>query len=168
MIAKGCTHIFLEKPGAPSVGELEEMAAYAEDKGVAVYMGYNKNVTKYVTLAREFEAKTPGAVTTFIHNNAYGTDELGECFERNSEGMLKNMAVHELALLVTYYGVTADTIESVVADKEYSNCLTIGLVSVVNFQSLVAHCGSWIKYIAPPCSHPLYHSPYYPPHHQPQ
>jgi len=126
VIAKGCTHIFLEKPGAPSVGELEEMAAYAEDKGVAVYMGYNKNVTKYVTLAREFEAKTPGAVTTFIHNNAYGTDELGECFERNSEGMLKNMAVHELALLVTYYGVTADTIESVVADKEYSNCLTIG------------------------------------------
>jgi len=126
VIAKGCTHIFLEKPGAPSVGELEEMAAYAAEKGVEVYMGYNKNVTKYVTLAREFEAKTPGAVTTFIHNNAYTRDELSECFERNSEGMLKNMAVHELALLVTYYGVTAETIESVVADKEYSECLTLG------------------------------------------
>ena len=103
-------------------------------------MGYNKNVTKYVTLAREFEvkirdhsftwfhpnnqpkaasptcsrglvgwlvgcqythtyarmpihfqAKTPGAVTTFVHNNAYKREELPECFERNSEGMLKNM-----------------------------------------------------------------------------
>jgi len=125
VIAKGCTHIFLEKPGAPTVGELEDMAAYAQAKGVEVYMGYNKNVTKYVTLAREFEAKTPGAVTTFVHNNAYKREELPECFERNSEGMLKNMAVHELALLTTYYGVRADNIASVVADKEYSECLTL-------------------------------------------
>ena len=48
-----CTHIFLEKPGAPSVGELEEMAAYAADKGVEVYMGYNKNVTPYVLKVRD-------------------------------------------------------------------------------------------------------------------
>jgi len=26
-----------------------------------------------------------------------------ECFERNAEGMLKNMAIHELALLATYW-----------------------------------------------------------------
>ena len=38
--------VFLEKPGAPTVGELEEMAAYAKSKGVGVFMGYNKNVTK--------------------------------------------------------------------------------------------------------------------------
>ena len=45
MIDHGVTHIFLEKPGAPSVAELQEMQAYAKSKGVPVYMGYNKNVT---------------------------------------------------------------------------------------------------------------------------
>ena len=135
MIAAGATHVFLEKPGAPSVAELQEMKAYAASKGVPVYMGYNKNVTPYVQKvgggvvvvvvvvpiypsspypcarprpcpwqAIEFERKTPGASTTFVHLNAYKTEELGECFERNAEGMLKNMAIHELAVLATYYG----------------------------------------------------------------
>lgn len=90
--------------------------SYAKTKGVPVYMGYNKNVTPYVLKvlerirngggvagapsdhvcvhtmqALEFQKKTPGASTTFIHNNAYTPPELGECFERNAEGMLKNM-----------------------------------------------------------------------------
>ena len=39
--------------------------------------------------------------------------------------MLKNMAIHELALLATYYGVTVDNIESVEPDAEYSRCLTL-------------------------------------------
>ena len=110
------------------------MKAYAASKGVPVYMGYNKNVTPYVQKvggggggvvvsiypsypypwprpcpcpwqAIEFERKTPGASTTFVHLNAYKTEELGECFERNAEGMLKNMAIHELAVLATYYGL---------------------------------------------------------------
>ena len=125
VIAAGCTHVYLEKPGAPTVGELEEMKAYAKEKGVPVYMGYNKNVTPYVLKALEFEKANPGSATTFIHNNAYQEEELGECFERNAEGMLKNMAIHELALLATYYGVTVDNIESVVPDAEYSRCLTL-------------------------------------------
>ena len=45
VIEAGCTHVYLEKPGAPTVGELEEMVAFAKSKGVPVYMGYNKNVT---------------------------------------------------------------------------------------------------------------------------
>ena len=101
------------------------MVAYAKSKGVPVYMGYNKNVTPYVLKALEFEKKTPGATTKFVHNNAYKEDELPECFERNAEGMLKNMAIHELALLATYYGVTVDNIESVEPDAEYSRCLTL-------------------------------------------
>jgi len=125
VIAAGCTHVYLEKPGAPTVAELEEMKAYAKKKGVPVYMGYNKNVTPYVLKALEFEQKTAGASTTFVHNNAYKEEELGECFERNAEGMLKNMAIHELALLATYYGVTVDNIESVTPDAEYSRCLTL-------------------------------------------
>jgi len=125
VIEAGCTHVFLEKPGAPSVAELEEMVKYAKVKGVPVSRGYNKNVTPYVRKALEFEKETPGASTTFVHNNAYKEEELGECFERNAEGMLKNMAIHELAVLATYYGVTVDNIESVVPDSEYSRCLTL-------------------------------------------
>jgi len=125
VIEAGATHVFLEKPGAPSVKELQEMRAYAASKGVPVYMGYNKNVTPYVQKAIEFERKTPGASTTFVHLNAYKTEELGECFERNAEGMLKNMAIHELAVLATYYGVTVENIESVVPDVEYSEMLTL-------------------------------------------
>ena len=39
--------------------------------------------------------------------------------------MLKNMAIHELALLATYWGVTVDTIESVTPDADFSRCLTL-------------------------------------------
>ena len=42
VIDAGCTCVYLEKPGAPSVPELEEMAAYAKSKNIPVYMGYNK------------------------------------------------------------------------------------------------------------------------------
>jgi len=125
-IDKGIQNIYLEKPGAPTVAELQGMADYAKERGVGVFMGYNKNVTKYVTLAREFEAKTPGAVTTFVHNNAYKPAELPECFERNAEGMLKNMAVHECALLVTYYDVSVDNIQSVEFDEQFTSCQTLG------------------------------------------
>jgi hypothetical protein len=41
-IAKGCKCIYLEKPGAPTVKELEEMKAEAEEAGIEVLMGYNK------------------------------------------------------------------------------------------------------------------------------
>ena len=122
-LGAGVSHIFLEKPGAPTVAALEGMAKQTEAAGVPVSMGYNKNVTKYVAEARAAEATAgDGASTKFIHNNAYAPEELDECFQRNAEGMLKNMAVHELALAVTYYGVTAENIASVVADKDYSVC----------------------------------------------
>jgi predicted dehydrogenase len=125
LINAGVTHIFLEKPGAPTVAELEHMKEYAASKGVPVYMGYNKNVAKYVHDALEFEKKTPGATTTFVHNNAYKKEELPECFERNAEGMLKNMAIHELALLATFYGVRVDNIESIKEDHEFTDMETL-------------------------------------------
>jgi predicted dehydrogenase len=122
----GCTHVMLEKPGAPTVAELEGMSAYAKEKGVDVYMGYNKNIAKYITKAREVEAKTTGAKTKLVTLNAYKRDELEECFERNAEGMLKNMAIHELALAATFYGVRADNIVDVSVNKANSECLTLG------------------------------------------
>mmetsp|Transcript_38702 Transcript_38702/g.89944 ORF Transcript_38702/g.89944 Transcript_38702/m.89944 type:complete len:235 (+) Transcript_38702:931-1635(+) len=103
------------------------MAAEAKAAGVEVLMGYNKNVCKYVTKTREFAATVPGSHTTFVSNNAYENtpESLGECFERNAEGMLKNMAIHELALLVSFYDVSVDNIESVTADKEFSSMQTL-------------------------------------------
>jgi len=126
-IKNGCKCIFLEKPGAPTVAELAQMKEEAEKAGVEVLMGYNKNVCKYVTKTREFAAANPGSHVTFVSNNAYeDTDEsLGECFERNAEGMLKNMAIHELALLVSFYDVSVDNIASVSADKEFSSMKTL-------------------------------------------
>lgn len=125
-IKNGCTCIYLEKPGAPTVAELEAMRAEAGAAGVPVLMGYNKNVCKYVSKARE-HAEANGGHITFVSNNTYAntSESLGECFERNAEGMLKNMAIHELALLVSFFDVSVDNIESVSADKEFSSCQTL-------------------------------------------
>jgi len=126
-IKAGCKCIYLEKPGAPTVTELEQMKESAEKAGVEVLMGYNKNVCKYVRKTREFAETVPESHVTFVSNNAYENTpaSLGECFERNAEGMLKNMAIHELALLASFYDVSVDNIESVTADKEYSSMQTL-------------------------------------------
>jgi predicted dehydrogenase len=126
-IANNVSCIYLEKPGAPTVAELEKMRDEAAAAGVTVLMGYNKNVAKYVAKTREFAATVPGGQVTFVTNNAYENtpESLGECFERNAEGMLKNMAIHELALVVTYYDVTVDNIASVQIDKDFSSKQTL-------------------------------------------
>jgi len=126
-IANGCSTIYLEKPGAPTVTELSAMRDEAKAAGVTVLMGYNKNVCKYVSKARDYAAANEGSHVTFVSNNAYENTpaSLGECFERNREGMLKNMAIHELALLVSFYDVSVETIEKCVADKEFSSCQTL-------------------------------------------
>merc|ERR1711865_1211005 len=126
-IKHGSKCIYLEKPGAPTVTELVAMKAEADDADVEVLMGYNKNVCKYIRETREFASKTPGSIVTFVSNNAYENTpaSLGECFERNAEGMLKNMAIHELALLVSFYDVSVDNIASVTADKEFSSLQTL-------------------------------------------
>lgn len=126
-ISGGSKCIYLEKPGAPTVAELQSMKEEAEEAGVEVLMGYNKNVCKYVSKTREFAAGVEGSHVTFVSNNAYENtaESLGECFERNAEGMLKNMAIHELALLVSFYDVSVENIESVEADKEFSSMQTL-------------------------------------------
>jgi hypothetical protein len=124
----GCKAIYLEKPGATSVDELLKMRNKAKEANVKVYMGFNKNVSSYLDLSRDFAKNHNGKCdVTFLHNNNYRNtnEELSECFERNSEGMLKNMAIHELAIAVTYYGITVETIAEVIADKEYSSLQTL-------------------------------------------
>ncbi|KAL7564047.1 hypothetical protein ACA910_006953 [Epithemia clementina (nom. ined.)] len=126
-IAHGAKCVYLEKPGAPTVAELEQMQKDAAAAGVEVLMGYNKNVCKYVRKTREYAAGVADSMVTFVSNNAYENtpESLGECFERNAEGMLKNMAIHELALLVSFYDVKVDNIDEVIADKEFSSLQTL-------------------------------------------
>jgi len=126
-IKAGCTTIYLEKPGAPTVAELQAMKKEASDAGVTVLMGYNKNVCKYVSKTRDFAESVDDGHVTFVSNNTYAptAESLGECFERNAEGMLKNMAIHELALLVSFYDVTVENIKSVEVDKDFSSMQTL-------------------------------------------
>ncbi|KAK7242834.1 hypothetical protein SO694_00015348 [Aureococcus anophagefferens] len=120
--------ILLEKPGAPTVGELESMAATAEKADVPVFMGFIKNIAPYFTQALDAYGKhppAPGSLVTLTSLNDYTEESLGECFERNAEGMLKNMAIHELALAATFFGMTADSIaDAAVAGN--CDCRTIG------------------------------------------
>ncbi|KAL7435128.1 hypothetical protein ACHAXM_004462 [Skeletonema potamos] len=131
----GCHAIFLEKPGAPSVAELKHMQESAKKLGVEVFMGFNKNVSKYSEKAREYASANAGTKVTFYHHNNYvnSPESLGECFERNAEGMLKNMAIHELALAVSFYNVSVDTIASVEEDREYSRIQTLPGPSGMDF-----------------------------------
>ena len=89
-----------------------------------------------------------------MHNNAYKQPELPECFERNAEGMLKNMAIHELALLATYWGVTVDNIKSVTPDVEYSSC-----------QTLTGPSGKAFTFFAHPPTSPICRTPLFPRSH---
>merc|ERR1719352_2231749 len=103
------------------------MAAYARAKGVPVFMGYNRNFSKYVRRAHDFAAKNPSGTITLARLDCFNTPEsLDECFERNAEGMMKNMMCHELVVLLTYYGLTVDSIQEVVADQEYTHSETRG------------------------------------------
>jgi len=126
-IKAGSQAIYLEKPGAPSVKELQLMKEQAQKSNVKVFMGYNKNVSKYVRKTLEFAKGLPNSKVTFVSNNAYRNtqESLGECFERNCEGMLKNMAIHELALLVCFYGAKVDNIQSVEVNEKFSSLQTL-------------------------------------------
>mmetsp|Transcript_24917 Transcript_24917/g.70133 ORF Transcript_24917/g.70133 Transcript_24917/m.70133 type:complete len:385 (-) Transcript_24917:454-1608(-) len=133
--AAGFQHVYLEKPGAFNAADLENVNHFCASKGIDVVMGYNKNISRYVENARAADASTPGASVTLIHQNAYPDtpEALGECFERNAEGMLKNMAIHELTLAASFWGVSVSSIRSVTVDPAYSRCLTLG-----NFTDFVA------------------------------
>lgn len=125
-IVPHCSHVYLEKPGAESRERLVEMAAHAAAHNTSVYMGYNKNVSAYVLRALDIHQNRAGGTITFAHNNAYTPDQLDECFERNAEGILLNMAIHELAILRTHFGTSVGHIADVILDRDFSVCETRG------------------------------------------
>jgi len=122
----GATHILLEKPGAPTVTELEAMAKEADEKGVPVFMGFIKNIASYFEEALKVVEANDGNKCTLISRNDYTKDTLSECFARNSEGLLKNMAIHELALAAQFFGMRADNITAVTLENpDNCECLTL-------------------------------------------
>mmetsp|Transcript_10463 Transcript_10463/g.33463 ORF Transcript_10463/g.33463 Transcript_10463/m.33463 type:complete len:364 (-) Transcript_10463:556-1647(-) len=125
-LAAGATHVLLEKPGAPTVAELEAMAAEAKAAGVPVFMGFIKNIAGYVEGALEALEANPGSRLVLESRNDYTKETLGECFARNAEGLLKNMAIHELALAAQFFGMTAESLADVkIEDPAGSECLTL-------------------------------------------
>jgi len=64
-IAAGCSVIYLEKPGAPSVKELEVMKQQAADANVQICMGYNKVRPKKSTL-KSFKQNTKSNLLTLL------------------------------------------------------------------------------------------------------
>eukprot|EP00419_Tripos_fusus_P001680 CAMPEP_0172688484 /NCGR_PEP_ID=MMETSP1074-20121228/22449_1 /TAXON_ID=2916 /ORGANISM="Ceratium fusus, Strain PA161109" /LENGTH=359 /DNA_ID=CAMNT_0013508129 /DNA_START=61 /DNA_END=1140 /DNA_ORIENTATION=- len=120
-IEHGFTHIYLEKPGANTVAELEQMLELTKSKGVVVFMGYNRNFSKYILQANAHLATAaPGSTLTLGRNDCFTAEMLDECFERNAEGMIKNQMVHEIVTMITYHGLTADSIAEVVADPAHT------------------------------------------------
>lgn len=122
--------IYLEKPGAPSLEILDSVRRESVSSNIPIFMGFNKNVSSYVNDAMTFIQKhdNPGALTlTFASNNEYAPSDasLGECFERNSEGLLKNMAIHEVALLTSFFDVSPSTIDKIIVDTNFTCVKTL-------------------------------------------
>jgi len=106
----GASAIYLEKPGAPTVKQLEDMKTLAERRGVAVYIGYNKNFSSYVQNAVKLSRQVDDSHVFWCHSDPYTEYNLPAVFAHNPEGLMKSMAIDELAILVTYFNVCVDNI----------------------------------------------------------
>ena len=109
----GCRAIYLEKPGASNVQEMDRMIKIAEENGVTVVVGYSRNVGTYVSRGREFPEKCEAATSTkpsvkLLHSNPWKDEDMAECFQRCQPGIMYDMACHDLAIAVAFYGLTAD------------------------------------------------------------
>jgi len=163
-IKAGATHILLEKPGAPSVTELQAMASEAKAANVPVFMGFIKNISAYVEgalAAANGAAGSNSIETKLVSRNDYTRENLGECFERNSEGMLKNMAIHEIALACQFWAMRADNITDVICNKKDGSpdspgCEMLTLNGKTDFASvditLVNSSGTKVRVSADRCS----------------
>ena len=110
-VGLGATHIFLEVPGAPSIGHLREMKSFAETRGVQVYMGYQNLTAQYIEKAVALSRSIRNSHVFFCHNDTHQSTELHRVFARYPEGMLRSMASQELAILVSQYKVVANVID---------------------------------------------------------
>eukprot|EP00392_Amoebophrya_sp_AT5.2_P001516 g1518.t1 len=123
LVDHGIRFIYLEKPGAFSAAELEQAKRYADRFGAKVFLGYNRNVAPYLENAVAALQKTEAVnhlrggkrfVFHCEHFNTYTARDLLELnFARNTEGILKNMAIHELMIAVAFFGYTVEKLKEV-------------------------------------------------------
>jgi predicted dehydrogenase len=169
VMAKGFSHVYLEKPGASSMKGLQQILAEAEARGVVVNLGYNKNVSSYVDGAlshlRRCQIPTsdgsfdPSSLRVVLeHNNSFplpqdDTELLDFIRGAGSEGIVHNMMCHELALAHTFLGLTDRTLDRVEVSPE-SNVLRVD--GRIDFQRLILRChlvdGSCLEFIADRCA----------------
>ncbi|KAL7449080.1 hypothetical protein ACHAWC_001179, partial [Mediolabrus comicus] len=84
-IGLGATHIYLEPPGATSVGELQTMSNVAGVRGVHVYMGYQKACSPYIENAVALSQSIPKSHVFFCHNESHLQKDLNRVVSRNPE-----------------------------------------------------------------------------------
>mmetsp|Transcript_5617 Transcript_5617/g.16068 ORF Transcript_5617/g.16068 Transcript_5617/m.16068 type:complete len:365 (-) Transcript_5617:292-1386(-) len=126
----GCRAVYLEKPGAGSTADMEEMMKLAEAKKVTVVVGYARNVGNHVRRAMEHAAEQRAAgertSVTLLHSNPFKDEEMPACFQRCQPGMMYDMACHDLATAVAYYGLTAEGYEDLAVDTTKSVMVKYG------------------------------------------
>lgn len=109
LLEKGIKFIYLEKPGASSLEELRNMKAAADEQDCQVVIGYARNAHGFVTkpMASLALSQKQNETVNLTHKNsfAFTAEALEECFKRNSEGMLLNMACHDVAIAVKHLGL---------------------------------------------------------------
>jgi len=113
VVQAGCRGVYLEKPGATSVAEVDEMARLAEERGVTVFVGYSRNLgypKRGLAFAQEQRKAAGGREPriTLLHANPFKEEEMAACFDRCRPGMLYDMACHDLAMAVAFFGLTTE------------------------------------------------------------
>merc|ERR1719499_2676097 len=105
------------------------MQQQAQAAGVQVMMGFNKNAAKNVQKAlvarQEALSRGENPVVCFQHGNDFTPETMPECVRRNSEGLLRNMACHEIALAVSLFNINPRNMKSVTVDRENSELIEI-------------------------------------------
>lgn len=147
-LAKGFTHVYLEKPGSPSVADLDLILTDAEALQIPVFMGYNKNCSAYVVGAvqqvRKWQAerKPPSFTVILEHNNAFklpeeGPDLVNFVSGPGCEGIVHNMLCHEFAFAHTFFGLSVSTLERV---ELLPGTIKLPLADRIDFQCLAFRC----------------------------
>lgn len=108
----GCSAVYLEKPGAGSVSELDDLIAFARQHEVAVMLGYSRNfgyAKKGAAFAEEQRLNFGSRPrVTLVHANPWREEDLPDCWERCQPGMLYDMACHDLAVAAVFFGLTSE------------------------------------------------------------
>jgi len=120
------TALLIDPPGNLETNQLRQMLKQTHKQ--KVYVSFPKHTATYVKDAISLSRQIPNGHVFFCHNNSNETADLEQVFNHHPEGMLKSMAIHELALLVSFFGVTVESIAKfkVNTGKLFSELLEFG------------------------------------------